>query len=123
MAAPDDSVTTGLLKAVRYMKDNRILPEGFDKSTADHDIAVQGAAGKDDDFQAPGDRITYRVNVEGAEGPFSGRAELLYQSIGYRWAQNLMEENAAEIDRFVSYYDSMAGGSSAILARDSQESD
>ena len=123
MAAPDNSVTTGLLKAVRYVKDNRILPAGFDKSTADHDIAVNGAAEKDDNFQAAGDRITYRVNVEGADGPFNVQAELYYQSIGYRWAQNLQEENAAEIDRFVSYYDSMAGGSSAILARDSKASE
>lgn len=121
MAAPDDSVTTGLLKAVRYVKDNRILPAGFDKAAADHDIAVQGGAGKDDDFQAPGDRITYQVNVKGAEGPFNVQVELLYQSIGYRWAQNLMEEDAAEIKRFVSYYDSMAGGSSAKLAADSKQ--
>ncbi len=123
MAAPDNSVTTGLLKAVRYVKDNRILPAGFDKSTADHDIAVNGAAEKDDNFQAAGDRITYRVNVKGADGPFNVQAELYYQSIGYRWAQNLQEEKAAEIDRFVSYYDSMAGGSSAILARDSKASE
>jgi hypothetical protein len=123
MAAPDNTVTTGLLKAVRYVKDNRILPAGFDKSTADHDVAVNGAAENDDDFQAAGDRITYRVNVDGADGPFNVRAELYYQSIGYRWAQNLQEENAPEIDRFVSYYDSMAGGSSAILARDSKVSE
>lgn len=123
MAAPDDSVTTGLLKAVRYLKDNRILPAGFDKLTAEHDVAVHGAAEKDDDFQAAGDRVTYRVDLAGAEGPFSVRAELYYQSIGHRWAQNLLEENAAEIKRFVAYYDAMAGDSSAILARDSKASE
>ena len=123
MAAPDDSVTTGLLKAVRYVKDNRILPAGFDKTTADHDVAVHGAAEKDDDFQAAGDRVTYRVDLAGAEGPFNVRAELCYQSIGHRWAQNLLEENAAEIERFVAYYDAMAGDSSAILASDSKATD
>src|SRR5882724_5174106 len=35
-------VTTGLLHAVGYLKDNRLLPTGFDKATAGKDIAVVG---------------------------------------------------------------------------------
>lgn len=122
MAAPDDSVTTGLLEAVRYLKDNRLLPKGFSKAEAEHDIAVWGEAREDDDFEASGDRITYLVDIEGAEGPFTVNAELWYQSIGFRWARNLLEEDAAEIDRFVAYYEQMAEDSPAILARDSVES-
>lgn len=37
-------VTTGLLHAVGYLKDNRPLPHGFDKVTAAKDIAVTGVA-------------------------------------------------------------------------------
>ena len=37
-------VTTGLLNAVGYLKDNRLLPSGFDKRTAEHNIAVIGDA-------------------------------------------------------------------------------
>ena len=45
-------VTTGLLSATQYLKDNRILPAGFDKKTADQDIAVEGKAADDAEFAA-----------------------------------------------------------------------
>src|SRR5690606_21447236 len=38
MAAPDGTVTTGLLTAVDYLKDNRLLPRGFDKAGAVADV-------------------------------------------------------------------------------------
>jgi cytochrome c551/c552 len=117
MAGPDGAVTTGLLTAVRYVKDNRLLPLGFDKATAGKDIAVRGAAEKDPDFAAGGDRVRYTVPVNEAEGPFVVQAELRYQPIAYRWAQNLRRQPAFETDRFVSYYDTMAGGSSVVLAK------
>jgi hypothetical protein len=42
---------------------------------------------------------------------------LLYQPIGFRWAQNLGAYRAArEPARFVRYYESMAGGSATTLA-------
>src|SRR5215467_13467370 len=34
---PNNGVTTGLLTAVTYLKDNRLLPRGFDKRTAEPD--------------------------------------------------------------------------------------
>jgi hypothetical protein len=54
----------------------------------------------------------------GAEGPFEVEAELLYQPIGYRWAQNLKRYNGAdEPRRFTTYYDAMASAATATLAR------
>ena len=41
---PAGRPTTGLLTATAYLKDNRLLPRGFDKATAAADIAVVGAA-------------------------------------------------------------------------------
>src|SRR5207247_130884 len=80
------AVTTGLLSAVRYLKDNRLLPHGFDKVSAAADVAVHGDAAGDPNFTGAGDRVRYAVPIGQAEGPFEVEAELLYQPIGYRWA-------------------------------------
>jgi hypothetical protein len=112
------AVTTGLLSGVRYLKDNRLLPRGFDKGTAEPDIAVHGDASADPDFVGGSDRVKYAVPVAAADGPFEVEAELLYQPIGHRWAQNLKSySSAAEPRRFMGYYDAMADGATATLAR------
>jgi len=111
-------VTTGLLKGVGYLKDNRLLPDGFDKQTADHDIAVVGDAFQDPAFTAGTDRIRYSAPLGAASGPFTIEAELWYQPIGFRWANNLKPYNQAEEPRrFNTYFDSMQSSSAAVLVR------
>jgi hypothetical protein len=117
MADSSGAPTTGLLRGVAFVKDNRLLPGGFDKRAADADIAVRGGAAEDDTFVGGGDRVTYRVDVGSASGPFAIEAELRYQPIAFRWARNLAAYDAAETRRFVSYYDQMAADSSVVLAR------
>jgi hypothetical protein len=103
----DDAVTTILLRGAGYLKDNRLLPGGFDKEHAEEDIAVHGDATNDADFQAGGDLIVYQIDVAESSGPFTVVVELLYQSIGYRWAQNLKQYQAPEPERFLSYYEAL----------------
>ena len=110
-------VTTGLLSAVGYLKDNRILPSGFSKQTADKDIAVIGEAANDPNFTDKGSLIRYSVSTGDAPGPFHIEAELWYQPIGFRWAHNLAPYREAEPQRFVTYYDSMSSGTAVLLAR------
>jgi hypothetical protein len=110
-------VTTGLLTGVRYAKDNRLLPRGFDKAAAHRDIAVHGAAAGDADFAAGGDRVRYSVDLSSAGGPFRVEAALRFQPIAFRWARNLAPYDAREAKRFVAYFDSMAAASSETLAR------
>ena len=109
--------TTGLLRGVRYAKDNRLLPRGFDKSTAGGDIAPYGHAAGDPDFVGGSDRVRYGIALGTAPGPFSIEAALHFQPIGFRWAQNLKAYEAVETRRFVGYYDAMADVSSEVLAR------
>ncbi|MDH4218776.1 MAG: hypothetical protein OEW23_08360, partial [Candidatus Aminicenantes bacterium] len=115
LAGPGKELTTVLLTATHYAKDNRLLPEGFDKATTEEDIAVHGAAESDKDFRGGGDRVTYLVPLSGSEGPFKVKAEIWYQPISYRWAHNLEQEEAEEIDRFVSYYNVFSSSSGLML--------
>jgi hypothetical protein len=116
MRDSNGNVTTGLLRGTAYIKDNRLLPRGFDKATAVPDIAVRGAAERDPDFTAESDRVRYVVNTAGRAGPFQVVAELRYQPIAFRWAQNLRGYAAMETRRFVNWYDEMASGSAQTLA-------
>jgi hypothetical protein len=111
-----ERVTTGLLSGVRYVKDNRLLPQGFDKSTADSDVAVHGAAREDADFVGGGDRVRYRADVGGAGGALRVEAVLYYESIGFRWARNLAAYDAAETRRFGRYYTESAAAAAVPLA-------
>jgi hypothetical protein len=113
MADPGGTVTTGLLRASQYLKDNRLLPRGFDKATAHADIAVHGAAGGDADFIAEGDRVRYLLPPDAV----AVEVELRYQPIGFRWAMNLRAYDAPEPRRFLQYFTQMAEGSSAVVAR------
>jgi hypothetical protein len=117
MADSSGTLTTGLLSAVKYVKDNRLLPRGFDKRAAEKDIAVQGEAAEDADFIDVGDTVRYSIAVGDAPGPFQVSAELWFQPISYRWAQNLQPYDAFEPKRFVGYYESMAPSSSIMLVR------
>ena len=117
MVGADGAVTTGLLTALRYVKDNRLLPRGFDKRTADKEVAVHGDAEGDADFTGAGDQIRYSVALGDAPGPFLVEAELWFQPIAFRWAMNLKKYDAMETKRFVGYYEEMAAGSGERLAR------
>jgi hypothetical protein len=114
-------VTTGLSAAVGYLKDNRLLPAGFQKETAGQDIAVTGDAAEDPNFSDAGDLVRYSVALSGVGGPVRVEVELWYQPIGFRWAHNLNSYSASETRRFVSYYESMPANSAIVLARAAAE--
>jgi hypothetical protein len=109
-----DHVTTALLTATHYLKDNRILPAGFDKATASPDIAVRGEALDDPAFL--GGSAVARYEVPATAGPFHVTAELQYQPIGFRWAHNLSPYKADETQRFTRYFDQGAAQSALVLA-------
>jgi hypothetical protein len=112
-----NEVTTVLLAATQYLKDNRILPVGFDKASADGDIRVKGGAAEDADFEGGSDRVRYIFPVDESAGPFTVRAEFWYQPISYRWAHNVSDHPSAEAERFLSYFEAFSTSSGVLLAR------
>lgn len=108
-------VTYTLLRGMNYKKDNRILPAGFDKSSAQSDIMVHGAAADDADFVGGSDTITYRISGLGG-GTYSVDAELLYQTLGYAFAQDLFADSSAEAASFKTMFNASGLKTSQIAA-------
>ena len=117
MVGANNVPTTGLLTAVRFIKDNRLLPKGFNKRMVDQQIAPQGEAMNDTDFTAGGDKIRYSIALGDAQGPFQVEAEFWFQPISFRWANNLKPYGAMEPQRFLRYYEAMSSGSAVMLVR------
>ena len=116
MGTPAGTPTTGLLQATQYLKDNRLLPRGFDKTHgAGGDCRVRRRR------ERRGLRRRRRPRAlpdsRGRRGRVTVDVELRYQPIGYRWAQNLATYGGAEPKAFLTYYDSLAPSSSLVSAR------
>jgi mono/diheme cytochrome c family protein len=99
-----DQLTTVLLAAASYVKDNRLLPNGFDKISASDDIKPYGRAMNDEDFTAGMDTVQYKIDTEGATGPFLIEVKLLFQSISYRWAKEISDYDTEPALTFTDYY-------------------
>jgi hypothetical protein len=112
----DSRPTTGLLSAVKYLKDNRLLPRGFDKGTADPQIGVFGRAATDDTFAGGGDRVRYRIGIPPERHARRIDVTLWYQPIGYRWAHNLDGYRSTETERFLSFFRAMGGSTATVVA-------
>ena len=105
MADSDGNLTYTLIHAATYLKDNRLLPGGFDKGAAPADVAVYGEAAEDDNFVGGSDLVTYKVSVAGATGPFSVRLDLLYQPVSYGFVADMLSDETELTQRFGGYYE------------------
>jgi hypothetical protein len=105
MLNTDNEVTYTLLRAAKYVKDNRMLPMGFDKTAVPQDIAVFGMALSDEDFIGGSDRVTYRIDTSGFRGPYTMTARLLFTTVSYPFVKDLAkDEELPEVKRFLNMY-------------------
>jgi hypothetical protein len=103
-----NQVTYTLLRGMVYLKDNRLLPQGFDKAIALNDeklkdIKVVGEAVNDSNFVGGSDQVTYRIaGLNGAN--YQVEAELVHQPLAYSFAQDLFEEVDGEVEDFKTMF-------------------
>lgn len=105
MLNTDNEVTYTLLRAAKYAKDNRLLPNGFDKTAVPSDIGVFGLALSDDDFIGGSDQVTYRIDTSNHKGPYTMTARLLFTPLSAPFVKDLSkDEDLPEVKRFMSLY-------------------
>jgi hypothetical protein len=97
-------VTYTLLRAGGMLKDNRLLPPGFDKNTVPEDIGVAGAASDDNDFIGGGDEISFRIPV-GKGSKYTVQAELVYQTLSSAFLQDLKKNSTQELNDLAAMYE------------------
>jgi hypothetical protein len=71
-------LTTSLLRAAGYLKDNRILPCGFASKLPGIEPA---GVGGDPDFLPGSDSVNYEIDTQGRQGPFRVTVEARFESI------------------------------------------
>ena len=109
-------VTYTLLRGKEYLKDNRILPLGFNKATAPSDVRVVGEALADSNFIGGSDQISYRVSGLPA-GNYTVKAELVYQTLSHAFAQDLFADTVtAEVVDFKTMFDASTQKSTVIAS-------
>jgi hypothetical protein len=124
MGDVNGNATVELLRAARYLKDNRIPPLGFAVASMDDDtVGVVGRARDDADFcrhgttEGTGKDITeYRVKVDPTGYPFSISAELVYQSIKPEFIRNLARHQDVKTERMIRYWEG-APSRETVIAR------
>lgn len=102
------NITYTLLRGAQYLKDNRLTPQGFDKYAVPFDVAVQGQAANDSNFNLGVDELIYRIPVSVA-GEFDISVSLNYQTIAHGFVQDLYKEGHLEqVQTFKAMYDAQS---------------
>ena len=111
MGDVNGDVTTVLERADHTIKDNRLVPLGFDYGHFTYDtVAVEGLALDDDDFNNGGslgsgtDWVNYHIPLDGYLGDLTVTAKLYYQSVPPKWNEEMFAVSTPEIDQFEEWY-------------------
>ncbi|WP_049794576.1 dockerin type I domain-containing protein [Methylomonas methanica] len=116
MGNNEGEVTYTLLRGKEYLKDNRILPPGFDKTAVPADVRVVGAALSDSNFVGGSDQIAYLIGGLPA-GNYTVKAELVYQTLSRAFAEDLFSDTTTpEVVDFKTMFDASTQKSTVIAS-------
>ena len=88
------------MRASGYAKDNRLLPRGWRDDGPFADVTSPVGTTGDGDFQGGRDDVEIRLRLPASSGPYVLEAELLYQTLGARFAAELLEHRTPEVVAF-----------------------
>jgi hypothetical protein len=92
-ADAEGAPTFSLLRGASWYVDDRLLPAGWSPHHAEAAATAPVGTRDDPDFGAGGDAVHYAIAL-GASGPVDVRVELCYQSLGARWAAEILRWDA-----------------------------
>jgi len=120
MGDVDGSPTFTLLRAAEHLKDNRLLPKGWNPNHPDAEhTGVHGAASQDESFMDGEDTVSYEFVAPTIDGPYRIQADFLYQTLSPRFAAELFSHSTSEIEAFKRYYKASGSPSETMAAVDS----
>jgi hypothetical protein len=89
MADLSGQPTYRLLRGASFLKDNRLLPRGWSSLHQNVPLIAPAGVEGDTDYTTEGDRVTFEIDVSSTSGPYIIEAQLLYQTLGNRWAEEI----------------------------------
>ncbi|MDX1981611.1 MAG: hypothetical protein SFV51_15185 [Bryobacteraceae bacterium] len=109
MRDPQGGHTVTLLRGAGFVKDNRILPAGYDaRRPLPQGVDQQGLAPvgveADSDFLPGSDGIRYEIATGAAPGPYRMSVEVLYQSIKPSHLAGMSSSRSVEEAEFLNLY-------------------
>ena len=104
MGDADGKPTFTLLRGATYVKDNRLLPLGWNPDHADGPATQPYGIGGDQDFVGGSDLLIYEIPIP-PRGEYTVTAELLFQAITPRHANELFQFDTPEVGQFRVMYD------------------
>ncbi len=91
-----------VLSGTGFLKDNRLLPEGFERGRDPRvdPVGVGADADYDADAEEGADRVTYRIDIPPDVTPDAVEADLLFQPLGARFAHELFGARTELVRQF-----------------------
>ena len=105
MGDDQGAYTHAITRAQGWLKDNRLLPQGYRDDHPEASYTQPVGLNGDPDFVGGSDQLTYRVSIPADAGPLEVSVSLVYQTISARFARSLFQVDRPEVAAFRTMYE------------------